>query len=207
VALGDLVLGRAADDAVQIMAAARGAINIGVNVAAAQLREAGFVATVEKAIERMSGARLVLEITEREEVGRDPSVLETMHTLAGMGVVFAIDDFGVGFSSISYLRNLPAGIIKVDATLSQDIDHDQRACGLLRSITMMGQALGLDVVIEGIERESQLALVRDSVGARLGQGFLMHRPMPLAELLDVLRQDAAPALDARAAVSPAVAGG
>jgi diguanylate cyclase (GGDEF)-like protein len=215
VALGDLVLGRAADDAAEIMAAAAGGINISVNVAAAQLQEADFVATVEKAVERMSGACLVLEITEREEVGRDPSVLETMYTLARLGVVFAIDDFGVGFSSISYLRNLPAGIIKVDATLSQDIDHDQRACGLLRSITMMGQALGLDVVIEGIERESQLALVRDSVGAPFGQGFLMHRPMPLAELLDVLRQDAATGLDpetptpdrAQAAVSPAVAGG
>jgi EAL domain-containing protein (putative c-di-GMP-specific phosphodiesterase class I) len=106
-------------------------------------------------------------------------------------VRFAIDDFGVGFSSISYLQDLPAHIVKVDATLSQNIDRDERACAVLRAIALMGEALGLDVVVEGIERDSQLTLVRDDVHAPFVQGYLMHRPMPVKQLLEVVRTNRA----------------
>ena len=79
-----------------------------------------------------------------------------MQTLADRGVPFAIDDFGIGFSSIGYLQDMPVQIIKTDLSFSEGIDRDERSCALLCSITMMGQALGLDVVVEGIERPSQL---------------------------------------------------
>ena len=134
----------------------------------------------------MGRTSLVLEITERQEVA-DDAALEAMRTIAEMGVRFAIDDFGVGFSSISYLRDLPVHVVKTDATLAQNIDSDERARAVLRAVTVMAEALGLDVVVEGIEREGQLAAVRDQVGAPFVQGYLLHRPMPFAALLTAVR--------------------
>jgi EAL domain-containing protein (putative c-di-GMP-specific phosphodiesterase class I) len=208
VALGDVVLDHAARDAAAIMQAAGGDVNISVNISAKQLREPDFVSKVERAIDRMSGAGLVLEITERDGIGNDPTSLEAMKTLAGRGVPFAIDDFGIGFSSIGYLQDMPVQIIKTDLSFSESIDRDERSCALLCSITMMGQALGLDVVVEGIERASQLEHLRDHVHAPYAQGYLMHRPMPLDQLVRVLAENraiAAPALPADRDAAPDLA--
>jgi diguanylate cyclase (GGDEF)-like protein len=189
VALGDVVLQMAARDAVAIQQAAGDAVTVSVNVAAKQLREAGFVAKVEQALADMGGSGLVLELTERDSIGDDPASLEAMRTLSARGVLFAIDDFGIGFSSIGYLQDMPVQIIKTDLSFSEAIDRDERSCALLCSISMMGQALGLDVVVEGIERSSQLEHLRDHVHAPYAQGYLMHRPMPLEQLLGVLAEN------------------
>ncbi|NUS51962.1 MAG: EAL domain-containing protein [Nocardioidaceae bacterium] len=189
VALGDVVLDHAARDASAIHEAAGGDINVSVNISAKQLREHDFVAKIERAVERMNGCGLILEITERDGIGNDTASLNAMKTLSARGVPFAIDDFGVGFSSIGYLQDMPVQIIKADMSFSESIDRDERSCALLCSITMMGQALGLDVVVEGIERSSQLDHLKDHVHAPYAQGYLMHRPMPLEQLLDVLREN------------------
>jgi EAL domain-containing protein (putative c-di-GMP-specific phosphodiesterase class I) len=78
-------------------------------------------------------------------------------------------------------------IIQADGSFSDGIDRDERSCALLCSITMMGQALGLDVVVEGIERATQLEHLRDHVHAPFAQGYLMHRPMSVEDLVTVLR--------------------
>ena len=135
----------------------------------------------------MHGIGLLLEITEREGVNADPVVLDAMRRIVDLGVK-AIDDFGVGFSSLSYLHSLPAQVIKVDASLTRDIDSDDRAAALLRSVTLMVRSLGLDVVVEGIERQSQLDRIGVDEEQILAQGYLLHRPMPLPELLEVLRE-------------------
>jgi diguanylate cyclase (GGDEF)-like protein len=186
VALGDVVLAHAARDARAISEAAGGEVNISVNISAKQLREPDFVAKVERARAGMGEANLVLEITERDGIGNDEASMGAMRTLADRGVPFAIDDFGVGFSSIGYLQDMPVQIIKTDLSFSESIDRDERSCALLCSITMMGQALGLDVVVEGIERATQLDHLREHVHAPFAQGYLMHRPMPLEQLVTTL---------------------
>ncbi|MDQ4055107.1 MAG: EAL domain-containing protein [Actinomycetota bacterium] len=189
--LGEVVLARVAGDA----AALRGLIGDGfvmsVNISARQLRDATFVNSVAAAVTAMDAVDLTLEITERQGIDLGPVVLDAMHAISSLGVRFAIDDFGVGFSSISYLQDLPVQVIKADASLSQAIDNDERASALLRSVTLMGQALGLDVVIEGIEREGQLAVIRTYPQQLCVQGFLLYRPMPLDGLLTELRADRA----------------
>jgi len=192
VALGDVVLAQVAQDAASIMGVVGSDLNISVNVSAKQMREPDFVAKIERIMDSMSGAGLVLEITERDGIGNDAASLEAMKTLAGRGVPFAIDDFGIGFSSIGYLQDMPVQIIKTDLSFSESIDRDERSCALLSSITMMGQALGLDVVVEGVERNSQLEHLRDHVHAPYAQGYLLHRPMPLAQLLLVLAENRSP---------------
>jgi diguanylate cyclase (GGDEF)-like protein len=189
VALGDVVLNQAAHDARLIAQAAGGSVNVSVNISAKQLREPDFVAKVERAVSTMGDAGLVLEITERDGIGDDEASLRAMRTLADRGVPFAVDDFGVGFSSIGYLQDMPVQIIKTDLSFSESIDRDERSCALLCSITMMGQALGLDVVVEGIERASQLEHLREHVHAPFAQGYLMHRPMPLDQLLHTLAEN------------------
>jgi diguanylate cyclase (GGDEF)-like protein len=190
VALGDVVLDQAARDAAVIkQAAGAGDINVSVNISAKQLREPDFVSKVERAVDQMGGATLVLEITERDGIGNDPASMGAMTTLAERGVPFAIDDFGVGFSSIGYLQDMPVQIIKTDLSFSESIDRDERSCALLCSITMMGQALGLDVVVEGIERASQLDHLREHVHAPFAQGYLMYRPMPLDQLVKVIQEN------------------
>ena len=188
VSLGDVILRKVAADAPALLAAAGGEnISINVNISAEQLRDPEFTAAVRRAVTAMEGTSLILEITERQGVDLDDRILEAMRTIEAMGVVFAIDDFGVGFSSISYLHDLPAQILKADAALSHGIDQDVRARALLRSVVLMGRSLGFDVVVEGIERESQLDVIREDAPTALAQGFLMHRPMPLPQLLAVMQ--------------------
>ncbi|UDY25227.1 putative bifunctional diguanylate cyclase/phosphodiesterase [Nocardioides sp. Kera G14] len=189
VGLGDVVLGQAASDAAAMREAFGGSHSLSVNISAAQLRDPDFLETVERTARTMSGSRLVLEITERQGVDLDAEVLAAMRTITDMGVAFAIDDFGVGFSSISYLHDLPAQILKADAALSAGIDRDDRARTLLRSVAFMGRGLGFDVVIEGIERESQLDIIRSEMPGAFAQGYFLHRPMPLDRLLQTVRSE------------------
>jgi diguanylate cyclase (GGDEF)-like protein len=185
-ALGELVLETVAEDAASLLEAAGGSISISVNVSARQLQDPTFVTSVERAVRSMGRTGLVLEITERQEI-TDGAALESMRSIAELGVRFAVDDFGVGFSSISYLRDLPVHVVKTDAALAQKIDSDERSRAVLRAVTVMAEALGLDVIVEGIEREGQLAAVREQVGASYVQGYLLHRPMPVSALLGVVR--------------------
>jgi diguanylate cyclase (GGDEF)-like protein len=189
VSLGELVLDLAAADAELLRQAAGGPLNIGVNISAQQLRSATFVEKVLETVGRMAGSTLTLEVTERDFVDNDPAALQAMRRLSQRGVRFAIDDFGVGFSSIGYLQHMPIDVIKTDASFSAGVDRDERSCGLLRSIIVMGEALGLDVVVEGVERPSQVEHVRRHVGATIAQGFLLYRPMPVTELVEVLHDN------------------
>ncbi|MGZ4493885.1 MAG: EAL domain-containing protein [Nocardioides sp.] len=189
VALGDLVLEQAARDAALLHEVVGNDLSISVNISAKQLRETDFVTKIDAINQRMGGMSLVLEITERDCVDNDDFTLDAMAQVTALGVHFAIDDFGVGFSSIGYLQDMPVSIIKTDGSFSEAIDRDERSCALLCSITMMGQALGLEVVIEGIERASQLDHVCDHVHAQYAQGYLMHRPMSLDDLMSVLRHN------------------
>jgi diguanylate cyclase (GGDEF)-like protein len=190
VALGEVVLNKVTADAPALRAAVGGeTLSINVNISAEQLRDPGFIGTVAGAVASTDGNPLVLEITERQGVDLDDDVLAAMRAIEAMGVVFAIDDFGVGFSSISYLHELPASILKADAALSHDIDRDPRARALLHSVVLMGRSLGFEVVVEGIERDSQLAVIRQDAPTASVQGYLLHRPMPLPQLLGVLQQE------------------
>lgn len=186
VPLGERVLAQVAKDAPALREAAGGRISMSVNVSPRQLRDPEFVHVVAGIVREIEGTGLVLEITEREGVADDKTVLQTMRQISSLGVRFAVDDFGVGFSSIGYLHSVPAHVVKIDASLSSEIDTDERACSVLAGIVTMAEALSLDVVVEGIERQAQLDRVRDSVGAQLVQGYLLHRPMPLEDLLPIV---------------------
>jgi diguanylate cyclase (GGDEF)-like protein len=156
-------------------------MGVAVNISAQQLRSPAFVDKIHTTIRSLRGIRLVLEVTERDVVREDSLSMSAMMKLVDAGVRFAVDDFGVGFSSIGYLQNLPVQVLKTDQSFVASIEHQPRSAALLRSMILMGQALGLDVVVEGIERQEQLDLVR--VMGQPGiyaQGYLLGRPTTLS---------------------------
>jgi len=187
--LGDHVLRRVAADVATLRPHVDAPFLMTVNISPRQLREATFVDSVREAVAAMHGVTLVLEITERQGIDLDPLVLSRMEAICAAGARLAVDDFGVGFSSISYLHDLPVHYIKADAALAQDIAVDERARALLRSVIAMGRTLGLGVVIEGIESEDQLVALGNDTADLTAQGYLMYRPMGLDRLAATIAAD------------------
>ena len=192
VGLGDIVLELVAADAPRLREAFGRTLDIAVNVSAQQLQIETFASQVHAARAVMGDVNLILEVTERDFVNNDPQTLAAMTALSAADVRFAIDDFGVGFSSIGYLQRLPVQILKIDKTFIAHIEDDPRACSLVRSIVVMGQALGLDLVVEGVERPGQVEHLIDHCGATLGQGYLFAHPMPPDDMIQLLASRARP---------------
>ncbi|MFE0642969.1 aminotransferase class I/II-fold pyridoxal phosphate-dependent enzyme [Streptomyces sp. NPDC058877] len=149
-----------------------------VNVSARQFRDPGFLDEVRHALHSsgLAPGSLVLELTETVLMRQDAQIRTTMAALKELGVAIAIDDFGTGFSSLSYLREFPIDILKVDKSFIDDITTDPQQVALVEGIVRIADVLGLQVVAEGIEHEEQRALLAE-MGCRYGQGYLFARPM------------------------------
>ncbi|MDV9188796.1 aminotransferase class I/II-fold pyridoxal phosphate-dependent enzyme [Streptomyces sp. SR27] len=176
-----------------------------VNVSARQFRDPGFLEGVRRTL-RSSGlapGSLVLELTESVLMRRDAQIRTTMAALKDLGVSIAIDDFGTGFSSLSYLREFPIDVLKVDKSFIDDITTDPQQVALVEGIVRIADVLGLQVVAEGIEHEEQRALLAE-MGCRYGQGFLFARPMTAHQAESYLHR--APSGAERLAVRPAGVG-
>ncbi|MFF1510331.1 aminotransferase class I/II-fold pyridoxal phosphate-dependent enzyme [Streptomyces sp. NPDC058326] len=173
-----------------------------VNVSARQFRDPGFLDGVRRTL-RSSGlapGSLVLELTETVLMRRDAQIRTTMAALKDLGVSIAIDDFGTGFSSLSYLREFPIDVLKVDKSFIDDITTDPQQVALMDGIVRIADVLGLQVVAEGIEHEEQRALLAE-MGCRYGQGYLFARPMTAHQAESYLHR--APPPGERPAVRPA----
>jgi diguanylate cyclase (GGDEF)-like protein len=147
---------------------------ISVNVAPSELRRPDFVAEVVSTLERngVEAPRLILEITETALVSGNETMLRALHHLAELGVGLALDDFGTGYSSFTYLKQLPATILKIDPLFVAGIGRNSTKDGaIIRAITGMGHDLRLRVIAEGIETEDQRAFLVDA-GCDAGQGWL-----------------------------------
>jgi EAL domain-containing protein (putative c-di-GMP-specific phosphodiesterase class I) len=183
--LGERVLSRMVEDAASLSAAAGRPMTFGCNMSAHQLRDPGFLGLVERAVAGLGDNHLVLEMTETVVVADDAETDHALRALRALGAGLAIDDFGVGFSSIGYLQHLPVDTLKIDRSFTRDIDVSPRAAALVEAILVMGAALDLKVVAEGIERPAQMTRLRQA-GCTLGQGYLFGRPQALPELVRML---------------------
>jgi diguanylate cyclase (GGDEF)-like protein len=182
--LGERVLAQLVEDAPQIAQAAGRSLNLGCNMSASQLRDPRFAGLVSAAVARLAefDCQLVLEMTESIVIADDQENAAALNLLRQVGALLAIDDFGVGFSSIGYLQHLPVHLIKIDRSFTRDVDVNARAAALVEAILAIGAALDLQVVAEGIETESQALRLRQ-LGCTIGQGYLYGRPASLLETL------------------------
>ena len=161
--------------------------SLSVNIAPQQLVEPGFVDLVVSVLDRTGFPpdRLWLEITEGALLRDPPAAIAVLRALRGPGVHLAIDDFGTGYSSLSYLKRLPVEALKIDRSFIEHLDSATDDRAIVEAIVALGNALGLQVVAEGIERPGQ-AIELATRGCRVAQGFLYGRPADPAVIGDHL---------------------
>lgn len=163
-------------------------LKLAVNVSAKQFRQTNFVNDVKLALEK-TGANpklLKLELTESIVLDDVGVVALKMLELRALGVRFSMDDFGTGYSSLIYLKKLPLTQIKIDKSFVRDLEIDKSDAEIVKTIVLMGQALGFNVIAEGVETEAQFDLLCQ-YGCQQFQGYLFSRPIEIEVLNELLR--------------------
>ncbi|MBI5431005.1 MAG: EAL domain-containing protein [Nitrosomonadales bacterium] len=163
---------------------------LSVNVSARQFRDPDFVPMVRRIL-RESGIRpslLKLELTESTVLENVEDTIAKMHALKEIGTGFSMDDFGTGYSSLQYLKRLPLDQIKIDQSFVRDIGIDPNDAAIVQTIIAMTQALGLQVIAEGVETELQREFL-DSRGCHNYQGYLIGKPVPLDQFETLMHRD------------------
>lgn len=178
VQLGNVVLDRALEELAPF-----GDCRISVNATGRQIITEGFPDYVRSLLAKhhVTPARLCLELTETSLLDEGDRVAEVMRDLSGSGVKFAIDDFGVGYSSLSYLMNFKFDILKIDRGFIESLDDKPESSMIVTSIVTLARSLGMQVVGEGIETREQHRFLAAS-GCTYLQGYLFGRPAPVSAI-------------------------
>ncbi len=184
-AIGDWVLRTACMDATRWPQDVR----VAVNLSPAQFKNCNLVTSVLAALSGsgLDANRLELEITETVLLRDNAATLATLHKLREVGIRIAMDDFGTGASSLSYLRSFPFDKIKIDRSFVRDLATRGDSMAIVRAVTGLGRSLGVSTTAEGVETIEQLALLR-SEGCDEVQGYLFGSPCPAAEVEKILTE-------------------
>ena len=152
---------------------------IGINIAPVQLRDTTLPQKLLNVLSECGfpAARLEIEITEDAIVSDIDTAKATLNSLKNLGVRVALDDFGIGYSSLKSLLDLPFDVLKIDQSFVQSMTDSEDAFSIVKTIIALAKNLGLEVTAEGIETESQ-ALALQALGCERGQGFYLGRPLP-----------------------------
>lgn len=164
---------------------------LSVNVSVQQLKHAEFPRTVRRVLEKYGIPPAVIEIELTESVFADEVAGAAMRQLSELGLRLALDDFGTGYSSLNYLRQYPIHVVKIDRSFLEDVPINASSATLAATIITMAHALGKEVVAEGVENVEQLDFLRER-GCDLAQGFYLARPLPVAQVNDLLQSRHAP---------------
>jgi diguanylate cyclase (GGDEF)-like protein len=177
--IGDWVLGRALMDARRFPKETR----LAVNVSAIQLRDVKFPARVGKLLSAhdFPAHRLELELTESATIADDESILSVLFDLRRMGVRIAVDDFGTGYASLSYLRRLAVDMVKIDKSFIAGVGESPADSAIVLGIMGMAHGLNLLALAEGVETEAQRDFL-EVAGCDIAQGYLLGRPAPIDDL-------------------------
>ena len=162
---------------------------VAVNISPMQFHRRHFVRDLQATLARtgLPAEYLELEITEGVLLGTAEQAIATLHQLKSLGVGVSIDDFGTGFSSLSYLKSLPIDSVKIDRSFVRDVNDDTNDAAIAKAIISMAHNLGLRVVAEGVETAEQMEFLSRNRCDEF-QGFLLARPMPLEALVRFLER-------------------
>ena len=158
-------------------------LRMAVNLSASQFRQPNLVERITAILAEtgLDARWLEIELTE-SAVMQDPDrVIRVLSELREMGITIALDDFGTGYSSLNYLTRFPIDYLKVDQSFVQGVSEDSSNRAIIIAIIAMAKSLALTVIAEGVERDEQLAFLRDH-GCEEGQGYLFSKPLPAADL-------------------------
>ncbi len=160
---------------------------LSINISALQFKSKNFVSYLINVINKygISPYSIELEITESVFIDDMQDIVNKMNVLREMGIRFSMDDFGTGFSSLSYLRRLPIDTLKIDKSFIDTVVTDGPTRTIAESIIELGKKLGFDTIAEGVEEEVQYSLLKN-IGCESIQGFYFGKPMGFDEIDDLL---------------------
>ncbi|MEP7349099.1 MAG: EAL domain-containing protein [Sphingorhabdus sp.] len=183
VPIGDYVLRRSCEDAMQWPESTRIAVNISVD----QLTSTSFVDTVISALHDsgLPAWRLELEVTESIFLRDGGLAVQVLDRLRGLGIKLSLDDFGTGYSSLGYLRNVRFDTIKIDRSFVQGAAKNKaESVAIIRAVVALADSLNIATTAEGVETESELAMIQQ-LGCHKIQGYYFGRPMRFADSLEL----------------------
>lgn len=189
VQLGDWVL-RQACTALKTFHARGYPIAVAINCASPEMGQPGFARKLLNTLDEQGIAHghFELEITESAALTDFEKTIEILNTLHTAGISLAIDDFGTGFSSLNYLRKLPADVLKIDKSFVQEMNEHDDSSKIVKAIISLGTSLGLIIHAEGIESDTQVTQL-ESWGCNRLQGYWISRPLDMAQFLHWLAND------------------
>ena len=164
-------------------------LSLAVNLSARQFRQPYLARFIEDTLREVGidPLRLEIELTESLLMEDNEATRQVLAALAQMGVRVAMDDFGTGHSSLSYLKRFDIDTLKIDRSFVSELPHDPEDRAIATAIVAMGHSLHMKVVAEGVETAAQAQCLRE-LGCDEMQGYLLSRPMPPAQLLAWLTQ-------------------
>jgi diguanylate cyclase (GGDEF)-like protein len=162
-------------------------VSIAVNVSPKQFAVSGFTGIVLSALSAsgLAAHRLELEITESSFIADVEATLNTLHSLRALGVKIVLDDFGTGYFSLSYLRSFPFDKVKIDKSFVEDLGISNNGHAVIRAITTIACALGMETLAEGVEDIAQFEVL-EREGCQSIQGYLFSRPVPADAVANLL---------------------
>ena len=189
--IGEWVIFEAAGQIARWEAAGLPVLPVAVNVSARQCLDHGIVRILREALDRTAirPQLLMLEITETTAMRDVEHVVDLLKQISALGVGIAVDDFGTGYSSLSYLKRFPINQLKIDQSFVRDITTDQNDAAIVGAIIALAHSLGLPVVAEGVETETQRAFLAGQ-HCDLAQGYLFSAPLQADGLIETLRSRA-----------------
>ncbi len=186
--IGEWVLEEACRQSVYLHQKTGHILPIAINISPRQFYKPDFPEIIEKAISRskLNPFLIELEITEGTIVRQPSRFIDILKRLKSVGIKLAIDDFGTGYSSMSYLKNFPIDHLKIDQSFVKNLEDDITNQAILRAIVALGKNLGLKVIAEGVETESQKSFLA-AIGCDQMQGYLFGKPMNMKDLLEFIK--------------------
>jgi EAL domain-containing protein (putative c-di-GMP-specific phosphodiesterase class I) len=162
-------------------------LQLAVNLSPVQFQHGDLVGLVHTVLLEtgLSPSRLELEITESVLIDDFPSAVSILRRLKQLGVRIAMDDFGSGYSSLSYLQSFPFDKIKIDKTFVANLDHSPQSAAIIRAVIGLGRGLELPIVAEGVETKSQLDFLTREACDQV-QGYVVGRPLPIEDYADLI---------------------
>ncbi len=187
VPIGQWVLEEACREAKGWQRDGKAPVKVAVNISGIQFIRSDLAEVVDTVLTRcgLPARALELEITESIMITHVERCLETIRRIHAMGVSFAVDDFGTGFSSLAYLKRFRVDTLKVDQSFVRDVLRDSEGASIVRAVIELGRSLSLHTLAEGVERQEQADHLH-AVGCRFAQGYLFSHPLPAHEFKSFL---------------------
>lgn len=189
VSIGEFVLRKACEQSRKWQEQGLPPVRIAVNLSIRQLQHHSLLEQINRALTQtnLEPALLDLEITENSALHRCDETVQLLETLKQRGIQLSIDDFGIGYSSLSYLKRLPVQMLKIDRSFVVNMTRDSEDVAIIRAIIAMAHSMGLRVTAEGVETREQLEIL-SSLNCDAIQGYHFSRPVPAHRIEELLLQ-------------------